>query len=176
VSPAESLVFVQRKYLDLLAEHQVALGLLTECRDELAVYVDPRDVEDMDRLARIDEAIGRHLSGASVPGGEGMIADPTYIVAEVSQTWTRGAGTPKALLSQQFENVVGVNYARGYALHDFRLSQVMTDADTMHETIVAVFRLEESPEAAEIAALRERVTDLQARVDALIGGAETEGR
>jgi hypothetical protein len=68
-----------------------------------------------------------------------------FIVAEVSKTWVRGDGdrsaTPPAFfIGAKFEKVIEFNRARGYVLYQFQLHRLMTDPDSMNETIVAVFR------------------------------------
>lgn len=68
------------------------------------------------------------------------MADPRFIVAEVSKNWVRdNEATIPWLLSQQFEQIVNVNYGRGYRLHSFTLHRLALSPDEMNETIIAVF-------------------------------------
>lgn len=74
---------------------------------------------------------------------------PEFIVAEVSKTW-RGRRQHKYpqpaaadCLCGRFEHVIERNRQRGYELHSFDLSQVMTGEDELTETIIAVFRRKE---------------------------------
>lgn len=73
------------------------------------------------------------------------MAKRQFIVAEVSKGWRDGAAYPgSTLLSEQFEEVIAVNFKRGYRLHTWKLVAVAgLDADgvtQMTETIVAVFQ------------------------------------
>ena len=74
--------------------------------------------------------------------------DQQFIVAEVSKVWRgrRQGQWPTMqqsdLISGRFEHVINVNRDRGYWLHSFTLSQVITAADELTETIVAVFHKE----------------------------------
>jgi hypothetical protein len=63
--------------------------------------------------------------------------EPEFIVAEIVKTWPQ---TSPGLLCHRFEDVIEVNRRRGYELHAFTLSQLMTDPGTLTETIIAVFR------------------------------------
>lgn len=70
--------------------------------------------------------------------------DREFIVAEISKSWVDGCDVPGPnaglLLGQQFENVIEINRQRGYELHQFTLSQVLTGPDGLLETVIAVFR------------------------------------
>ena len=72
-----------------------------------------------------------------------------FIVAEISKNWPEAPGDNSRILSQRFEAVIAHNLERGYILHSFQFHQLMTDASSMNETIVAVFEktttLKESP-------------------------------
>ena len=61
-----------------------------------------------------------------------------FIVGEISKAWILGRSA-SPLLREQFEEMIAGNLRRGYALHSFSLSQVMSDAQ-MNETIIAVFK------------------------------------
>lgn len=61
--------------------------------------------------------------------------EPAIIVAEVSKTWPNPNQEP---ISSLFEKIINTNRDRGYGLQSWLLSQVR-DAESMHETIVAVF-------------------------------------
>jgi len=60
-----------------------------------------------------------------------------FIVAEVSKSWTDPT-TIKEILSQKFEQVVNVNYDRGYKLVDWNISSVVHEG-VLTETIIAIF-------------------------------------
>lgn len=67
---------------------------------------------------------------------------PLYIVAEISKNWIEDVHKG-GILSEDFEDVIAANVKRGYDLHSWRLSQVVTDAKgvrVINETIVAVFK------------------------------------
>jgi len=66
--------------------------------------------------------------------------DERIIVAELSKHWIDGQEVRPdlGLLSQQFENVIAQNAARGYRLLNF-LHRLMTREDELNETIIAVF-------------------------------------
>jgi len=68
-----------------------------------------------------------------------------FIVAEISKNWNiKEVNYPDTLMSQDFEKVLEVNLERGYRLHSYKLSQIMSSQDNMLETIIAVFeRIEE---------------------------------
>lgn len=73
------------------------------------------------------------------------MADPPFIVAEISKNWLNGFpldGDP-ALISEKLESVINVNAARGYRLHSFQLDREsgvdLHGGAWMNETIVAVF-------------------------------------
>ncbi len=72
-----------------------------------------------------------------------------FIVAEVSKNWLRTdplvAPSQSDLLSERFEHVIEVNRQRGYELHSFQFNRIYLDPGGMNETIIAVFRLKESP-------------------------------
>ena len=70
------------------------------------------------------------------------MSNDTFIVAEVSKNWRDGVETTPGtgLLSQQFERVINVNYARGYVLHSFQLHRETWPDGSLNETIVAVFQ------------------------------------
>lgn len=77
------------------------------------------------------------------------MTDPErFIVAEVSMNWLNGE--PAALdrfpglntIARRFEHVIAVNLERGYILRSFQLHRLMTGADELNETIVAVFERE----------------------------------
>jgi hypothetical protein len=68
--------------------------------------------------------------------------EPEFIVAEVSKNWHLGYSDSPVLVSQLFEGVIETNRKRGYILHTFSLSQLMTGPEEMNETIIAVFRKE----------------------------------
>lgn len=67
-----------------------------------------------------------------------------FIVAEISKNWFAGDGAKADdranHISYAFEQVIETNRLRGYALHSFQLHRLMTDEETMNETIIAVFR------------------------------------
>jgi hypothetical protein len=74
-----------------------------------------------------------------------MTDKPRFIVAEVSKNWIAGAELhpERGLLAEQFERVINTNATRGYHLVTFSLHRLMTRADQLNETIIAVF--EETP-------------------------------
>jgi hypothetical protein len=60
-----------------------------------------------------------------------------FIVAEISKTWNET--TPvEELISRQFEEVINVNYHRGYNLKEWNISSVLHDG-FLTETIIAIF-------------------------------------
>lgn len=65
-----------------------------------------------------------------------------YIVAEVSKNWAGGHavdGRDDVPIAKLFEAVINVNWRRGYQLVNFQLHRVSWTADTLNETIIAVF-------------------------------------
>ena len=67
---------------------------------------------------------------------------PEFIVAEVSKNWPEES---PGLLSERFEEVIETNRLRGYVLHTFALDRTPSpQGDALNETIIAVFRREES--------------------------------
>ena len=81
-----------------------------------------------------------------------------FIVAEVSKTWTDGLSPTPHVLGQLFEEVITVNWARGYRLHSWQLHRLMVRKDELRETIVAVFEHEEEGAPAELETLIERAS------------------
>lgn len=68
-----------------------------------------------------------------------------FIVAEVTTNWPKPWPVPAGeMLSGQFELVIEHNRRRGYRLHSFQVSRLMTGADQMNETIIAVFEKEQA--------------------------------
>lgn len=68
------------------------------------------------------------------------MTEPKFIVAEVSKGWIDGCHAGElSILSQRFEEVINVNWERGYRLVDWRLSQ-LCNGNEMTETIIAVFK------------------------------------
>lgn len=66
--------------------------------------------------------------------------DRQFIVAEISTNWPKPWPVPRREhLGAKFEEVIEVNRDRGYRLHSFQVSQVMTSTEMMTETIIAVF-------------------------------------
>jgi len=69
-----------------------------------------------------------------------------YIVAEITKNWQKD-GPVTDLISQRFENVINVNFNRGYALKDWKISTVViSEANcpeliSLTETIIAIFEL-----------------------------------
>jgi hypothetical protein len=65
------------------------------------------------------------------------------IVGEVSVNWRSHTATVQLLLSQRFEQMIGVNATRGFELESWKLSRTShpdQEGDTViNETIVAVF-------------------------------------
>ncbi len=62
-----------------------------------------------------------------------------FIVAEITKNWDNE--TPvNDLLCQRFEAVINVNFARGYALVDWKITSVVHDG-VLTETIIAIFEL-----------------------------------
>mgnify|MGYP001588380760 CR=1 FL=1 len=68
-----------------------------------------------------------------------MSDEPEFLVAEIRGDWIDGQSS-WGLVSEGLEEVIGVNYQRGYLLHSFTLSQCATGPRAFTETIVAVFR------------------------------------
>lgn len=70
-----------------------------------------------------------------------MANKPRFIVAEVSKIW--GSSSPPVdTLATRFDRVIEVNRARGYELHSWKLTSVVTgpvEDPIITETIVAVF-------------------------------------
>lgn len=68
------------------------------------------------------------------------MSEASVIVAEVSTNWDADIGERegKPPLAVQFERVISTNLARGYSLHSWRLSRVMT-GEVLNETILAIF-------------------------------------
>lgn len=67
-----------------------------------------------------------------------------FIVAEASKSWVRGAPiSDSPLISQSFEEIINVNYERGYRLHSFQHNTTYINDDEMNETIIAVFERRE---------------------------------
>lgn len=71
------------------------------------------------------------------------MSDRRRIVAEVSVTWQDG-DSKHGLLAQRFEDVIAVNWARGYALESWQLSQSAIPASAyigaqLVELVIAVF-------------------------------------
>jgi hypothetical protein len=63
-----------------------------------------------------------------------------FIVAEVSTNWPKPWPVyPRDCLGGKFEEIINANLERGYRLHSFQLHQLLTSAEVMTETIVAVF-------------------------------------
>jgi hypothetical protein len=72
--------------------------------------------------------------------------DPEFIVAEVSKNWIAGHGvTDTPLLAVQFEQVIDVNWQRGYRLVQFALNRFVTRPGELNETIIAVFQRVRDP-------------------------------
>lgn len=65
--------------------------------------------------------------------------DPNTIVAEITRNWRNGITRDNRFISKDFELIVEVNERRGYVLRTFSFSQLMTDDETLTETIIAVF-------------------------------------
>jgi len=65
-----------------------------------------------------------------------------FIVGEVSKNWRHGeeVAPGRGLLAEQFERLINVNATRGYVLHSFQISRIMTSDTELNETIVAVFQ------------------------------------
>lgn len=64
-----------------------------------------------------------------------------FIVAEVSTNWPKAWPVPqREHLGSKFEEVIEHNRQRGYRLHSFQVSQVITAPEQMTETIIAVFQ------------------------------------
>lgn len=63
--------------------------------------------------------------------------DLKFIVAEVSKNWTQDTPVSNTI-SSQFEQVINVNWDRGYKLIDWKIKTVVT-GDNLLETIIAVF-------------------------------------
>lgn len=72
--------------------------------------------------------------------------DAEFIVAEVSKNWNRvettapGVFQPSDFVRAKFEEIINVNWRRGYLLHSWHLHRLMTSPEVLNETIVAVFR------------------------------------
>ena len=63
-----------------------------------------------------------------------------FIVAEISKSYVDGAPVSgSAPLAVSFEMVINKNHERGYRLVSFQLHRMMTRADELNETIIAVF-------------------------------------
>lgn len=81
------------------------------------------------------------------------MAEPPFIVAEVTRTWTE-AEAPADLISGKLEHVIAHNLQRGYVLYSFSHSQVFIPARQLldgrqvgahqQETIIAVFRRDDA--------------------------------
>lgn len=61
------------------------------------------------------------------------------IVAEISKNWTNGQSPTLRLISEQFEDVIEINFQRGYKLHSFKINVYAPFPHTINETIIAVF-------------------------------------
>ena len=66
--------------------------------------------------------------------------DYPFIVAEVSRNWIEGRSLRPGTLATDFEQVINVNYKRGYTLVSFQLHRLNVSARELNETIIAVFR------------------------------------
>lgn len=86
---------------------------------------------------------GNRKRGVSTEDGRGKLSDANqpsrFIVAEISKNWRKYISPDPRVLSEMFEEVIVGNLSRGYILYDFQLNRIMTDADSMNETIIAVF-------------------------------------
>jgi len=60
-----------------------------------------------------------------------------FIVAEVSKNWTNDT-EPRDLISNRFEEVINVNFERGYTLMEWKIDRVLIN-DVFNETIIAIF-------------------------------------
>lgn len=60
-----------------------------------------------------------------------------FIVAEISKSWTDPTSI-KEILSQKFEQVINVNYNRGYKITDWKISSIIHEG-VLTETIIAIF-------------------------------------
>lgn len=68
---------------------------------------------------------------------------PRYIVAEISKNWP--SDDPRPIISAQFEDVINLNFERGYRLIDWKIDRVVADSmGRMNETIIAIFALEQT--------------------------------
>lgn len=68
------------------------------------------------------------------------MSEPRFIVAEVSKGWLGGTHAGElTLVSTRFEEVIQTNWLRGYKLHSWKLSTVITPDKECNETIIAVF-------------------------------------
>lgn len=71
------------------------------------------------------------------------------IVAEVTKNWVEGEEPSTPILCQRFEEIIRFNNARGYRLHDWKMTTLYKPAakdvdgertpNCMTETIVAIF-------------------------------------
>jgi hypothetical protein len=59
-----------------------------------------------------------------------------FIVAEVSKNWPQEQ--PK-LLAELFEEIINVNWDRGYKLVSWKLHRFTPEPNQLNETIIAVF-------------------------------------
>lgn len=67
-----------------------------------------------------------------------------FIVAEVAKTWSPSE-QDRPIISEKFEYVINQNFARGYALREWKLSSHFNvENKSLLETIVAVFELIDS--------------------------------
>lgn len=92
----------------------------------------PRTDFDYEHLGFIAAVGRRMLANVDKPKQQ-------FIVAEISKSWTKD--TPVAnLLSHTFEAVINVNWQRGYALKEWKVSAANNGA-VLTETIIAIFIL-----------------------------------
>lgn len=73
-----------------------------------------------------------------------------FIVAEVNKNWFRGFPVTEngKLISNQFEEVINVNYSRGYKLKEWKYFTII-NGDNLVETIIAIFEAIEIQEALQ---------------------------
>jgi hypothetical protein len=70
-----------------------------------------------------------------------------FIVAEISKNWDGNfdENTPMSgLINQKFEEVINVNYHRGYNLSEWQFSNAFDRKGHLNETILALFVLDET--------------------------------
>lgn len=74
-------------------------------------------------------------------------SSPRFIVAELSKNWEAPvpgqSSPPPVLLAHAFEQLLNINFARGYRLWTWQLHRILhPNGNELNETIVAVFERE----------------------------------